>query len=125
MSVRDNVISLWKERRPDIKSVAELERKANLSNGIIKQWESSTPSMKSAQKIATFFNVPITQILTEKTSEQKNTDDTSEQVKGLFRKVSDEYELNSNEKKELQEDFSDYLELRAKRLRERRQNRDN
>ncbi|WP_435633954.1 hypothetical protein [Levilactobacillus brevis] len=63
MSVKDNVIALWKEQRPDIKTIAELERRANLSNGIIKQWDSSTPSMKSAKKIADFLNVPIARIL--------------------------------------------------------------
>lgn len=43
MSARDNVIRLWKERRPDIKSVAELERKINLSNGIIAKWDTIEP----------------------------------------------------------------------------------
>ena len=46
MSVKDNVIRLWKNKRPDIQSVAELERKINLSNGLIQKWDSKTPSTK-------------------------------------------------------------------------------
>lgn len=47
MSAKDNVMRLWKERRPDIKSVAELERKMDLSNGIISKWETKKPSTAS------------------------------------------------------------------------------
>lgn len=38
MTAKDNVIKLWKDNRPDIKSIAELERKMDLSNGIISKW---------------------------------------------------------------------------------------
>ena len=56
MNVRDNVFKLWHQQRKDIKSVAELERKIGLSNGIIQQWKDNNPSIKNAQKVADFFS---------------------------------------------------------------------
>ncbi|WKF84454.1 XRE family transcriptional regulator [Lacticaseibacillus pantheris] len=63
MTVQDNVVALWKEYRPDIKSIAELERNINLSNGIINQWSTSIPTTRSAQKVADFFGVPVSRVL--------------------------------------------------------------
>lgn len=86
MSVRDNVLNLWHSKRPDIKSVAELERKINISNGLISQWDSSTPSTRSADKVARFFNVPLSEVLGTGTDKSVRIDPDEQSILTLFRK---------------------------------------
>ena len=40
-------------------TVAELERKAGLSNGAISKWKNVSPRLESIQKIANYFECPI------------------------------------------------------------------
>ncbi len=89
MSVKDNVIKLWKNKRPDIQSVAELERKINLSNGLIQKWDSKTPSTKSAQKVADFFKVPLSDILNDVSDDSVKLDADDQEVLTLFRKATE------------------------------------
>lgn len=98
-------------------SIRELENELHFSNGTLNKWKDQANSEK-LKNVADHFNVSVDFLL------GKNDDDQSKLVGGLFRKVSAEYDLDDKEKKELQEDFSDYLAVRAKRLKERRKNRD-
>lgn len=50
MTVKNNILKLWHEKRPDIKTIAELERKIGLSNGQIRYWDQKVPTIKSAKK---------------------------------------------------------------------------
>ena len=72
MSIKDNVFKIWKEKRPDIKSVAELERRINLGNGAIKRWDKSIPSTASLKKVSKFFKVSLADIMGESKKETKN-----------------------------------------------------
>ena len=103
MSAKDNVMRLWKERRPDIKSVAELERKMDLSNGIISKWETKKPSTASAQKVADFFKVPLSEVLDDVTDESVTLNKNDQELLAMFRKETDGM---SNEEKQ---DFQDSL----------------
>lgn len=86
MSVRDNVLNLWHSKRPDIKSVAELERKINISNGLVSQWATSTPTTRSAEKVAKFFNVPLSEVLGTGTDKSIRVNPDEQNILTLFRK---------------------------------------
>lgn len=103
IAAKDNVMRLWKERRPDIKSVAELERKMDLSNGIISKWETKKPSTASAQKVADFFKVPLSEVLDDVTDESVTLNKNDQELLAMFRKETDGM---SNEEKQ---DFQDSL----------------
>lgn len=99
MSVKDNVIRLWKNKRPDIQSIAELERKMNLSNGLIQKWDSKTPSTKSAQKVADFFKVPLSDVLNDVSDDSVKLDVDDQELLTLFRKTTEG--MSENEIKDL------------------------
>ena len=103
MSAKDNVMRLWKERRPDIKSVAELERKMDLSNGIISKWKTKRPSTASAQKVADFFKVSLSEVLDDVADESVTLNKNDQELLAMFRKETDGM---SNEEKQ---DFQDSL----------------
>ncbi|WP_373758292.1 XRE family transcriptional regulator [Jeotgalibaca porci] len=86
MSAKDNIIKLWKENRPDIKTIAELERKMNLSNGIINQWAESVPSTRSAKKVADYFGVPMSKVLGDVDDNSVQLGEDEQRVVTLFRK---------------------------------------
>lgn len=113
MSVKDNVIKLWKSKRPDIKSIAELERKLNLSNGIISQWDKSTPSTKSAQKVADFFSVPLSSIYDDVSDKSIRLDKSEQELVTMFRKTTDG--MNKQDKEKFTESFNELMQA-AKNL---------
>ncbi|MBI1715588.1 XRE family transcriptional regulator [Lactobacillus crispatus] len=117
MSAKDNVMRLWKERRPDIKSVAELERKMDLSNGIISKWETKKPSTASAQKVADFFKVPLSEVLDDVTDESVTLNKNDQELLAMFRKETDGM---SNEEKQDFQDFLGILMNTAKQIVKRR-----
>lgn len=103
MNVRDNVFKLWHQQRKDIKSVAELERKIGLSNGIIQQWKDNNPSIKNAQKVADFFHVPLEKILSKVKHVYTASDDITAQdqeMLSMFRKHTKG--MSKSEKEEFQ-----------------------
>ncbi|MDR0898749.1 MAG: helix-turn-helix transcriptional regulator [Lactobacillaceae bacterium] len=63
MSVKDNIITLWKAQRPDIPSIRVLEKEIGLSNGALNYWTHGNPSGKQLNKLADFFNVSPDDIL--------------------------------------------------------------
>ncbi len=44
-------------------SLAELERRTNIGNGVISQWENSFPRLDNAMKVADFFGVTIDELI--------------------------------------------------------------
>lgn len=60
-------------------SVAELERKLNISNGTINKWDKQNPSVAALAKIADFFNVS-TDYLLGRTENPKINNDEQEDV---------------------------------------------
>ncbi|MCT8395214.1 helix-turn-helix domain-containing protein [Weissella soli] len=64
----ERVQNIWKEKRPDIKSVRKLEEKIGLSNGTIASWKKSSPSKSKMEQVADFFGVSVDYLL-------GNTDD--------------------------------------------------
>lgn len=65
---KDRVLTVWKEKRPDIKSIRSLEENIGLSNGSISSWSKSSPSQLKIEQVANFFNVSVDYLL-------GNTDD--------------------------------------------------
>lgn len=120
MSAKDNVIKLWKEQRPDIKSVAELERKIHLSNGIISKWDTKKPSTKSAQKVADFFKVPLSAILDDVSDESVSLNPDDQKVLAMFRKQTEG--MSEEDKKEFQESLNDIMSLAKKIVETRKDN---
>lgn len=48
---------------PNVSSIAELERKINISNGTINKWDKNTPSLPTVEKVAEYFNTTIDYIM--------------------------------------------------------------
>lgn len=69
MTFNERVRMIWKEKRPDIKSVRNLEERIGLSNGTIASWKKSSPSQAKIEQVASFFGVSVDYLL-------GNTDDT-------------------------------------------------
>ena len=68
MTFNERVRTVWKEKRPDIKSVRNLEERIGLSNGTIASWKKSSPSQAKIEQVANFFGVSVDYLL-------GNTDD--------------------------------------------------
>ena len=60
MGTYDIIKSLAKDRRV---SIAEIERKLNLSNGSISKWNTSFPNSEPLQKVASYFDVSVDYLL--------------------------------------------------------------
>lgn len=69
MTVVDVIKRLCKEQKI---TIAELERRIQLSNGQIRKWENQTPGIDKIQRVADYFNVSIDYLLGR--TEQKNKD---------------------------------------------------
>lgn len=85
MSVKDNVLSLRDQYRPDIKTVSELEKKIGLSNGNISQWSTSKPSREKAELVANFFKVPVDRVYNNQ-NKSVELDSNEDELITLFRK---------------------------------------
>lgn len=118
MSAKDNVIKLWKENRPDIKSVAELERKINLSNGIISKWATKKPSTASAQKVANFFKVPLSKVLDDVDDETITLDSNDQKVLAMFRKQTEG--MSDEDKADFQDSLNDIMTFARKLVKDRK-----
>ncbi|MCS9983969.1 XRE family transcriptional regulator [Weissella paramesenteroides] len=68
ITFNERVRTVWKEKRPDIKSVRNLEERIGLSNGTIASWKKSSPSQAKIEQVANFFGVSVDYLL-------GNTDD--------------------------------------------------
>lgn len=96
-SLKDKVINLWHQTRPDIRSLAELERKIGFGHGVIKTWDTAQPNIKNIQKVADFFHVPLESLITVGNSqqhsilEQKLINLYNQHTKGLPENVQEFY----------------------------------
>lgn len=81
---KDRVVEVWKERRPDIRSVRKLEEEIGLSNGLIASWSKSEPSKEKVEKVANFFNVSVDYLLNRKNDEPNGKHDKSIDVNELL-----------------------------------------
>lgn len=81
---KDRVVDVWKERRPDIRSVRKLEEEIGLSNGLIASWSKSEPSKEKVEKVANFFNVSVDYLLNRKKDEPNGKHDKSIDVNELL-----------------------------------------
>ncbi|MGG5358875.1 MULTISPECIES: helix-turn-helix domain-containing protein [unclassified Enterococcus] len=59
-------------------SIAELERKLNLSNGSISKWSKNSPNTEPIAKVADYFDVSIDFLLGRENNEEKKRIDLSE-----------------------------------------------
>ncbi|PGS84592.1 transcriptional regulator [Bacillus cereus] len=60
MTVVDRIKKLCTEQKI---TIAELERRIQLSNGQIRKWANQTPGVDKVQKVADYFNVPLDYLL--------------------------------------------------------------
>lgn len=81
---KDRIVDVWKERRPDIRSVRKLEEEIGLSNGLIASWSKSEPSKEKVEKVANFFNVSVDYLLNGKKDEPNGKHDNSIDVNELL-----------------------------------------
>lgn len=81
---KDRIVDVWKERRPDIRSVRKLEEEIGLSNGLIASWSKSEPSKEKVEKVANFFNVSVDYLLNGKKDESNGKHDKSIDVNELL-----------------------------------------
>lgn len=65
--ILDNIKRLCKKQGINIST---LEKEARLGNGTIRGWDKSSPSVENLQKVANYFNVPITELLEEDATEE-------------------------------------------------------
>lgn len=81
---KDRIVDVWKERRPDIRSVRKLEEEIGLSNGLIASWSKSEPSKEKVEKVANFFNVSVDYLLNGKKDEPNGKHENSIDVNELL-----------------------------------------
>lgn len=91
MGTYDIIKSLAKNKRV---SIAEIERKLNLSNGSISKWNASFPNSEPLQKVASYFGVSTDYLLGRTVFPDVVTTDSSE--------------------KELRESTSEYFTIQRK-----------
>ncbi|MEY8679625.1 XRE family transcriptional regulator [Lactobacillus johnsonii] len=121
MTAKDNVIKLWKDNRPDIKSIAELERKMDLSNGIISKWDTKKPSTASAQKVADFFKVPLSKVLDDVDDETIALDKDDQKVLAMFRKQTEG--MSEEDKADFQDSLNDIMAFARKLVEDRKEDK--
>ncbi|MCI9883858.1 helix-turn-helix transcriptional regulator [Bacillus sp. FSL W7-1034] len=60
MTIVEKIKKLANERKI---TLAELERRTNLSNGTIRRWDDKTPGVDKVKKVADYFDVSIDYLL--------------------------------------------------------------
>lgn len=100
MNFKQKVENMWHTKRPDIKSLAELERQLGLGHGLIKTWQTSQPNMKNVHKVADFFHVPVEDLIgqdeSKKISPRQILTSDEQQILNIFHCHTDG--LSSDEK---------------------------
>lgn len=80
MSLVEKIKSLAQEKNI---TIAELERKTNISNGQIRKWDNITPGVDKVKLVADFFNISVDELLSEDTSSDKTSPEILEKIKSL------------------------------------------
>ncbi|KIH70043.1 helix-turn-helix domain-containing protein [Salinicoccus roseus] len=103
-------------------SIAQLERKLNLSNGSISRWKSAAPSSKGLVAVADYFDVSVDYLLGRELKKEEKTfiDNKINPDSAFFRSLLNEYELENEEAEEIKDELEDYLKIRAERLKKKR-----
>lgn len=88
MSIVDTIKRLCNEQKI---TIAELERRIQLSNGQIRKWSNQTPGIDKVQKVADYFNVPTDYLLgrTKKKYWELNEKDEKDVQKKLEELIED------------------------------------
>ncbi|MGW6194004.1 helix-turn-helix domain-containing protein [Bacillus cereus] len=88
MTIVDRIKKLCKEHKI---TIAELERRIQLSNGQIRKWDNQTPGVDKIQKVADYFDVSIDFLLgrTEKKYWELNEKDEKDIQKKLEEIIED------------------------------------
>jgi transcriptional regulator with XRE-family HTH domain len=84
MTVVDMIKKLCKERKI---TIAELERRIELSNGQIRKWDKQTPGIDKIQKVADYFDVSIDSLLGR--TEKKYWELTEKNEKDIQKKLEE------------------------------------
>lgn len=92
-TIKERVLALRDEQRPDIKSVRKLETTIGISNGALASWNKSKPSSESIQLVADFFNVSTDYILGKTTNKKIATETEAAPL--------DLYEVDDSERDEV------------------------
>ncbi|MBS7578327.1 MULTISPECIES: helix-turn-helix transcriptional regulator [unclassified Enterococcus] len=77
------IIKTLVNNSPNVGSIAELERKLDISNGTINKWDKSQPTLIPLNKVADYFNVSVDYLLNRKSNDNEFID-----VKDLFKKAN-------------------------------------
>lgn len=104
-------------------SLAQVERDLHFSNGIISTWKTGKATADKVKAVADHFGVTTDYLLNSSTEEKHQFDGLSEfkqSVNGLFRTANDK-KMSQEDKKTLDNEFSDYLAYRAERLRKKKE----
>lgn len=91
-------------------TLAELERKASLSNGTIRRWDEKTPGIDKLQAVADYFNVSTDYLL----GREKETGE----LEAFFRLNTQD--LNEEEKEQLQEELEEYMLFIKNKIKKRK-----
>lgn len=59
-------------------TIAQLERETGISNGSIKRWVKSSPSVDNLKKVAKFFNVSVGFLVDDDEDDLSNLEETQE-----------------------------------------------
>ncbi|WP_124058411.1 helix-turn-helix domain-containing protein [Vaginisenegalia massiliensis] len=105
----------------DIKqmSVAELERKLDLSNGSLSKWAKSMPNSEPLSKVANYLNVSTDYLLGRTEAMNiNNGNNKDEKFVSLFRSITSD--LPDDEVENLEDEIEAYLEARRNLLNKRR-----
>lgn len=88
MTVVDRIKKLCNEQKI---TIAELERRIQLSNGQIRKWANQTPGVDKVQKVADYFNVSLDYLLgrTQKKYWELNEKDERDIQKKLEEMIED------------------------------------
>lgn len=77
MTLNEKVVSLCKERRI---SQSELERSIGISKGSVTKWKTQEPKYSTLEKVAAFFNVPVSSLTNESYYSNEETAQMAQEI---------------------------------------------
>jgi transcriptional regulator with XRE-family HTH domain len=123
MTTLDRIKELAKKR--DL-SINQLESELGFARGYLYSWKRKTPGVDKVQSVAKYFNVSVDYLLgnTDTPAVTKSnsspTNQNASQIGALFRSVTNQHNLTESEQQDLKDELTDIMEIRARRLREKR-----
>lgn len=104
-------------------TLTQVSAKAGLGEKTIYKWKYNDPSAPRLQAVADVLNVSVDYLLgnTDDPSPASKSDlDIADQVGGLFRSVAQREKLDADAQKDLKDEIEDIIEIRTRRLREKK-----